>query len=312
MPHSNYLNGITVRGDAITQTYPGKVFWVNNSLAIAKDGIGGSDLHAGTYQKPFSSITHAIQQCVNNRGDIILVMPGYLETLTTDDLLCNVEDIAIIGLGTGTLRPTINFTSSGSISVTAANVTWSNCIFNADGAIAGDVGEVFSVLATNLLVEDCYFKGNGIDTFDELFITSSTDNEADGLTMIGCKWIGTNSSPISACNLFGTIDSVTLLDNYIHMKVNGTNPILINLASGQALTNVIIENNTCIRLMTDGSLLIKVDQDDDSFGVIRNNTVRHADTAGETLIPSDTTISMSNNLCSAVDDKSGYLLPANA
>lgn len=310
MSHSNYLNGVTVRNDAITQTYPGKVFWVNNSSAIAKDGIGGSDINPGTYQKPFSSISHAIQQCVAHRGDIILVMPGYLQTLITNDLLANVEDVAIIGLGTGTLRPTINFTSSGSIPITAANITWKNFIFNADGAIAGDVDEVFVPLATNLLIEDCYFKGNGIDTFDELFSVGSTDNAADGLTMIGCKWIGTNSSPTSVCVVAGDIDSLTLLDNYIHLKVNGILPILVDAAAGAALTNILVENNTCIRLMTDGNLLIDCDNNSSSFGVVRNNTVRHLDTVGETLIANDTTISMSNNLCSAVNDKSGYLLPA--
>ena len=56
MPASNYpygfLNGLTVKGVPILNTYSGNVFWV--------DSVAGSDGNSGTQNQPFASINGAI------------------------------------------------------------------------------------------------------------------------------------------------------------------------------------------------------------------------------------------------------------
>ena len=107
---NGFKNGVTIRGLALAVTHPGKIFWVNNSGVIAEGGIGGSDTNNGTYQKPFSTIDYAIGKCTASRGDIIMVMPGHSETITSDGgIACDVAGVAIIGLGSGSLRPKVVF-----------------------------------------------------------------------------------------------------------------------------------------------------------------------------------------------------------
>lgn len=136
MGPSNYANGfpqgVTIRGVPLTMAHPGKVFWVNNSGVLAEGGVGGSNGNPGTYQKPFASIDYAVGRCTASRGDIIAVMPGHVETVTAAaGLDLDVAGIAVIGLGAGSLRATINFTTAttADMDVDAANITLYNILF---------------------------------------------------------------------------------------------------------------------------------------------------------------------------------------
>jgi hypothetical protein len=67
MPASHFPNGfmagITIRGVPITQSHPGKVFWVSNSTAIQQGQRGGSDGNRGDFNSPFGTLDYAIGQC---------------------------------------------------------------------------------------------------------------------------------------------------------------------------------------------------------------------------------------------------------
>lgn len=133
---SNFPNGfpqgITIRGMPLSTMHPGKVFWVNNSSVLAEGGIGGSNGNPGTYQKPFSTIHYASTRCTASRGDIIAVMPGHIETVTAAAGLALAKaGVAVVGLGVGSNRPTINFTTAttADMDIDAANVTLYNLLF---------------------------------------------------------------------------------------------------------------------------------------------------------------------------------------
>ncbi len=128
---NGFVNGITIRGVPLTLMHPGKVFFVNNSSVLAEGGIGGSDGNPGTYQKPFSTIDYAIGKCVASRGDIICVMPGHAETVgSAAAIALDVAGVAIVGLGRGSLRPSLNFTATAStMTISAANCLIHNLLF---------------------------------------------------------------------------------------------------------------------------------------------------------------------------------------
>ena len=136
---SNYPSGfkgtVTIRGVPITVSHPGQVFWVNSTSVLASDGVSGSDVpSAGTYQRPFATIDYAIGQCTASRGDVIMVMPGHTETVSAaGGIAMDVAGVAVVGLGAGSLRPTITLDTAATASVTmsAANTTFKNCIFSA-------------------------------------------------------------------------------------------------------------------------------------------------------------------------------------
>lgn len=79
-----------------------------------------------------------LEECLNsgavvaNRGDVILLAPGHTETVTgVAGINVDIAGVAIIGLGRGSLRPTVNFTTAvgASFKVTAANVLVQNVLF---------------------------------------------------------------------------------------------------------------------------------------------------------------------------------------
>jgi hypothetical protein len=134
MTYSNYPNGfpngIIINGIPLQQTNPGKVFWVNNSSVLAPNAIAGSNGNKGTYLAPFGTINYAVSQCVAGRGDVIMVGAGHAETVSTaGGVAISKAGIAVIGLGTGSLRPTLNLTATAStILANAANCIMSNIL----------------------------------------------------------------------------------------------------------------------------------------------------------------------------------------
>jgi len=153
---NGFMSGVTIRGIPLQQAHPGEVFWVNSSSVLAKGGISGSDGNDGTYRRPFASITGALTKCIASRGDIIMVMPGYTETIATaGGEVWNVAGVAIIGLGAGSLAPTFTFSATGStLTVTAGNMSTSN--IRLVSSIANVVDGVI-VSGANYTVENCYF-----------------------------------------------------------------------------------------------------------------------------------------------------------
>lgn len=186
---SGFLNGVTIRGVPILQLHPGKVWWVNNSSVLAEGGIGGSNTNPGTYQKPFSTIDYAIGRCAAGRGDIICVMPGHAETVSTaGGIALDVAGVAVVGLGRGSLRPTLNFTATAAtMTISAANTSLVNVL------LTGGIDAVVSPLvvsAADVYVELNYRDVTGQCT-DCLLTTAGADrlrvhvNEYDGAAAAG-------------------------------------------------------------------------------------------------------------------------------
>lgn len=128
MPISNFpagfASGISIRGVPLLTAYPGNVFWV--------DSGAGSNGNKGTFDRPFSTIDYAVGRCTANNGDIIMVKPGHTETvIAAAGLDLDVAGIAVVGLGSGSDRPTVNFTTvvGADMDVDAANITVFNLLF---------------------------------------------------------------------------------------------------------------------------------------------------------------------------------------
>lgn len=317
MPISNYpngfLNGVTIRGVPIQQTQPGQVFWVNGSSVLAPGGVGGSDGNKGTYQAPFATIDKGISSCTASRGDIVLVMPGHTETISSATALAaDVAGVAVVGLGAGTLRPTITLdtATTTTIAVSAANVTFKNIIFTANFA---DIAELFTPTAVNLHCEDCKFTATATNmNFVEIADTGTTDNEADGLSFLRCEWIEPDTATTSLVNVDADVDRLSVVDCVFDLGINGVLSVIAEVASGKDLTNVNIRGNTCTRLVTASAvgLITFVDTTTTNTGVIAGNQWNHRDEAGELLVTAGTNIGFFDNKATAVIDKSGYLLPA--
>lgn len=105
----------------------GKVFYVNNS-GVGPEGMApaSNSSYGESPLYPMSTIAAAMDRCVANRGDKIIVFPGHSETLTAQ-LDFDVAGVSVIGVGNGLLRPKLIVNGAiDLIDVSAANMLLQN------------------------------------------------------------------------------------------------------------------------------------------------------------------------------------------
>lgn len=309
---NGFRNGVTIRGVPITQTHTGEVFFVgNNASSLLRGHHGASDSGTGSIGSQYSTLDYAIGKCVAGRGDIIFVKPGHAETLSAANaILADIAGVAIIGLGTGSLRPTftLDTATTTTIGVTAANVSFKNCVFSANFA---DIVSFFTTTtAKYFTLEDCYFKATATN-MNALYVvdTDATTANVDGLYIQNCKWIEPDLATVGWVKMDGTNDNVTFRGNYSNLGVNN-NKSLITVATGKVVTNLEMGGNKTIRLNTDtatGALLFHTDGSTNS-GIVYDNYSQHADTAAELIVTASSGLSLFQNYSSGVNGNSGYIV----
>lgn len=181
--YEHFLDGITIRGVPIHQLHPGEIFWVNNSSVLSKNGITGSDGNKGNYLQPFATIDYAVGKCTANRGDIIAVMPGHSETVSTATggtaaLDLDVAGICVVGLGQGTKVAQVDYTlAAGAVTVGASNISIVNMKFHAN-VPSVLVGIKITAAMTDTRISGCVFDVE----------TTVTDAFVETITLgVGCN-----------------------------------------------------------------------------------------------------------------------------
>lgn len=314
-PHG-FTNGVTIKGLPITSAQPGKVFFVNNSTVLAPGGIGGSDFGPGTYQRPFQTLNGAINNAnvVANRGDLIMIMPGHAETISTSTAMTlATAGVCILGLGSGSLRPTFTLgtATSATVNVTANNISIVNCLFKANFAAVASA--ITLTTASGFTLSQCdFWDTSSILNFVNCVKTDTTSNHADNMYIEKCQWYGlgatTNSTMI---NVTGTEDKHTYLNNYVtHAAVTGGG--LFQTASGKNITNLICSNNMAI--LTDATSLttgvLAITGGTANTGIVSGNYCKGLDDTSMILITASSGLGFSQNYYQGTADTSGLLLPA--
>ena len=162
--------------------FGGTVFYVS-----ADSGVGSNGASGLSWQEPFATLTYALTKVTANKGDIIVLMPGYAETTTA--LAVNVAATRIIGIGVGANRPTLTATTAATdlMNVTAASVYIENVRFV--GAASG---------CTALLdVAEADFVGVGL-SFEHGAAPLSAVTVPGAIargTLVDCVWRGTAAGP---------------------------------------------------------------------------------------------------------------------
>lgn len=129
--------------------HPGDILFVNSATGTNGAGYGKSP------DAPVATIDYAVGLCTASAGDVIYVMPGHAEAIAAAaGIDADVAGISIIGLGKGSLKPTITMgtATTATFRVNAANVTVRNLRFvnNIDSLVKFiDVNENYAT------IEDC-------------------------------------------------------------------------------------------------------------------------------------------------------------
>lgn len=262
----------------------------------------------------FTTIDAAVGACTADAGDIIFVMPGHTETMAAaQTILADIAGISIIGIGRGSLRPNLNYTSeNGTLAVTARDITIKNLRFTTDAAnvtTAIDIGA-----AKDCTIEDCeWFEDTANENFLACIRTNATANSADGLTVKGCRVIISDVDGQNFIKFRNNEDRITVKDCFISMGANDDDGV-IEVPAGNALTNVDITWNRVKRLQTRTvgtsayrGLFISANTTTNS-GIVAYNIIHHATDTAETLI-SLTGAGMFENYGTAMVTTSGFLRP---
>lgn len=251
-PYTNYpsgfQNGLLLRNIPIIQNNPGRVFWVYNGTTTQPGQIAGSNGNNGTFNKPYATIAYALTQCLANRGDIIIVRPGHAETINDAVTLAfNVAGVAIIGLGSGSLRPTLTFgtATTANIPVTAANMSIQNFLFVANFAnIASFMAATGTSTPTDFNIERCEFRDtSSVLNALTVFTGNATANSCDGFRFVANKVssLGTTANT-TAIVMAAAVDRMEISDNFTnHAVLNDTAALLATGSSN--MTNFLLARN---------------------------------------------------------------------
>lgn len=240
----------------------GKVFFVGDSSTVdlyRVQQLFGLDPDGKL--RYFSTIDAAIGACTADRGDVILVAPGHTETVTAAaGIAVDVAGVSIIGLGRGSLRPTVNFTTAttASFKVSAANVLVKNILFT--GGIDALVNPVHIDAADCALVdvETRDVTGQATDfvvttaNADRLYIERWTHRGAaaagadtaisivggDGIT-IKDFWVDGNFAVAAIENVTTACTNITITDGFARTR-NAADVIvtLVATATGNVGPNI--------------------------------------------------------------------------
>lgn len=196
----------------------GKVYYVSSTK--------GSNGNIGTDPDfPLATIAGAQSSATASVGDIVVVMPGHSETMTTA-LTLSKAGVTYMGLGNGLLRPSI--TGNGTIDaidITANNVTVENFQFPAPG--------------TDDQTSDINVSGSGVAIRNTYHIGSTTaKNKTDLITVAS----GANDLLIEGMQAYNTVvDCVSA----ISLEAAVARPVIQNcLIQGTFSTAAIMDEAT--------------------------------------------------------------------
>lgn len=282
------------------QNVGGKVFVVGKS-AIANRAmfqeLFGYDPD-GTLRF-FSTIDAAIGACTANAGDIIYVLPGHTEAVTSTSINCDVAGVTIKGLSIGSLKPTLTFAATDSaINVTAANCTFQNLRIE---AAVGQVVTAFlhATAAQNTQYIDIEFYATSTFNFINCY-TLGAANISDG-----CKWERNylrtaDAGQLALCITAAAHNDLKFYNNYV---VHAAAAAGLLTAGAAHLLGLDVKGNFVQTGQTDGSVgVLVITTSTASSGRITDNDMKTADAAANVAIPIASKVYAARNYIAGADE----------
>lgn len=223
----------------------GKTFYVDSGSGVVGN-LGTSWADAVT------TIDTAVDLCTADNGDTILVAAGHNEVLTgATTFVCDIDknSITIIGLGNGTNRPLIEVdtVSDGVVEISADNITIENIVFAVEDV--DNMEYMIRVDGLNCTIKNCDFLEGTEQALTCITVGVSTDTNADGLTIDGCKFLApTDDDMTSAISIIKDMDNVTIKNCLFQGSFD--NACIELVSNADACTNLHILDNIMINTLT--------------------------------------------------------------
>ena len=204
----NFGQDTVVRGGILVTPSTAQVFYVGPQQTNDK-----GDLRS----RSFATVDQALNACIDDRGDIVRLRPGYTENISATGWVNGKRGVRIEGMGTGTLRPTLTWNVAGStLTGLKANMTLDNLnLFLSPGAGTVTVTLGIDLAAAGIAITNCFIR---------------MAFSATSLVATGIRWsAGADDSKFVGNEVWGIIAGTP------------TNPLLVNAA----INRLIVANNKC-------------------------------------------------------------------
>lgn len=252
--------GVSSFGMPVVGTFPlvttGKTWFVSSVLGTDGSGRGQDP------SRPAATLAWAVQNLVRaNKGDVILLGPGHAENITgAASINMSVADVWVFGCGVGSDRPTFTWGTStaATITVTAANVRFQNCVFNMNGIDAVVAGIVVTAAYCQFL--DSHFLQG--DATNQAVLAISLGAGADNFRAQNCTFSSTTAGATAAIQGVVAVDRLVVRDCWFNLDCTAA----INNTT-TAWTNVLIQSNT-FYMLGSGKAAVLVST---TTGVLRDN-----------------------------------------
>ncbi len=295
-----------------TQTFLGADSLFTTGTVRFVNSVTGSDNNAGTDPAaPKATLQAAIDLCTANKGDKIIVMAGHAETVTSTSINLSKAGVSIICLGNGLERPTFTYgAAAATITVSAAN-----CAFIGGHHIANfaDVAAAFTVGAAKdfQLIRNSFVDAASNLNYLSIVVTGSTNNAADGLSVVGNTYWGLVATANAFVSVLGNLDRLLIADNFVDKAATNDAGQFLTMSSKVCLS-ARVTANTLILLGATGNLvgIFATGSSTTSTGVFSYNLVTSLDTTTELLDTATLDFAHFENYYTGTIALSGKLWPA--
>jgi hypothetical protein len=296
--NSGYGAGIASQFASIAPT--GKAFLVGKSSVANKqiaEEIFGADPDG--VLRFYSTIDEAIGKCTANAGDVIYVLPGHTEAVTATSIAFDIAGVSIIGLGNGSLKPTLTFGATDSkINVTAANGVFKNLRFTAG---VGDVvtAVLHATAAQNTQYIDIEFYATSTFNFINCY-TLGAANISDGCTWVRNYLRTADTGQLALAITAAAHNDLKFYDNYV---VHAAAAAGLLTAGAVNLLGLDVKGNFVQTGQTDGSVgVLVITTSTASSGRIVDNDMKTADAAANVAIPIASKVYAARNYIAGADE----------
>lgn len=184
--------------------HPGSIFFVHS--VTGTDGAG----YGRNPDAPLATIDYALGLCTANKGDVIYVLPGHVETISgAATLALDKAGVAVIGLGRGADRPTLTFSATGSnIAVSGAGSKFKNFLITNTGVI--DVTAGITVTGADCELVDIEARESGATSQFVDFII--VDTGGDRCLIENLRFLGAaGDAGASGISIIAAVDGVRIV-----------------------------------------------------------------------------------------------------
>lgn len=244
MPLTHFPNGIASFGMPVLGgggfMTTGNVFFVDSGSTAASTGQVGT-----SPDKPRSTIDSAINLCTANNGDVIFVMPGHAESMTTDgQIALDVAGVTVMGLGQGMTRPTLTYdAAAGSVIISASNCRWSNIVHVAS------IAEVLNGITMNGTSEHCevdncrfWFDATAVE-FTTMIQVGDGATASSDYAYIHDNWF--EAEDIDGCGSAVLVDDSNFVTIANNLATGDFNSVTFDFAGSSSVSenNLVLDND---------------------------------------------------------------------